>query len=155
MTLLGADPYFLDPLEHDSLIAGAANLPKIIALTLTAAAGEEPSWRELRKFADANFDTFSAMLGEDPTAANQALLSNRENLLRWLDAYLGKMQHIRRLLAEDAGDELGAVLKEAVEVRRSWLQDREKRFSEMPEAPLIERPNLLHQVLPRRLLKHD
>ena len=155
VTLLGADPYFLDPLEFDSLIAGATNLPMAIALSLTVAVSEEPSWRELRKFADANFDTFSAMLGEDPAATSHALLSNRENLLHWLDSYLGKMQQVRQLLAEDVGDQLGDVVKTAVEARQLWLKDREKQFSEMPEAPQIERPNLLHQVLPRRLLKRD
>jgi prephenate dehydrogenase len=155
VTILGADPYFLDPQEHDSLTAGAANLPTVVSLSLTSAMSEEASWRELRKFSDANFDTFSAMMGEDAAATTQALLSNRENLMRWLDAYLIKMQQIRRLLAENAEDELDAMVEKAVEARRNWLRDREKRFSEIPEAPKIERPNLLHHILPRRLVKRD
>ena len=151
--LLGADPYFLDPVEHDSLVAGVAHLPTVLALALTDALSNEPGWREMRKFAGNSFDAFTTLLEGDPQSLTQALLSNRQNLLRWLDAYTEKTQQIRQMLAEDAGDTLDAAVKRAVTARASWMRDRETRFSETPEVPRIERPNLLDQVIPRRFLK--
>lgn len=155
VTLLGADPYFLDAVEHDSLVAGVAHLPTILALALTDALSNEPGWREMRKFAGTSFDTFATPLEGEPQSLTQALLSNRQNLLRWLDAYVVKMQQVRGLLAENANEDLDAMVKQAGTARAQWIRDRETRFSETPDVPRIERPNLLEQVIPRRFLKRS
>ena len=45
---IGAQPFFLDAVEHDSLIAGADHLPSVIAAALLRATQAGVSWRETR-----------------------------------------------------------------------------------------------------------
>jgi prephenate dehydrogenase len=46
--LLCAQPYYLDPAEHDGLMAGAEHLPQALALALVRGATDQPGWREMR-----------------------------------------------------------------------------------------------------------
>ncbi len=153
VNLMGAQPYYLDPAEHDGLMAGASHLPLALALALVSGVTREPGWREVRKFAGSNFDTLSGLLVETPEAVSQTLLANRENVMRWIDAYIKQLQEVRQLVVDDNADELAARSRQAVEERLQWLKDRRRNFSDMPEAPKIERPSLWRQILPGKVFK--
>ncbi|MBI4771619.1 MAG: prephenate dehydrogenase, partial [Chloroflexi bacterium] len=45
--LLGAAPFFLEPAEHDSLMASADALPGLLAVALIRAASASPGWRDI------------------------------------------------------------------------------------------------------------
>jgi prephenate dehydrogenase len=153
VTLLGARPFYLDAVEHDGLTAGVAQLPQALALAFVHRVLSGSGWRDMRKLAGGSFEAFSALIGEDAETLTGALRVNRAQLLPWLDAYLDGLQTLRKLVAADSAEPLSRVSEEAIDARRQWVNDRRHQFSEDLPTPPIEKPNLLHQIVPRKLLE--
>jgi prephenate dehydrogenase len=145
VAMLGGQPYYLDAAEHDGLMAGVEHLPRVVALALVNATAQGASWREMRKLAGGSFEQVSALIGEDPDALSSLFIGNKDNLLRWLDAYLGALREVRELLGQGDGEPLAQYADRAVVARRQWLEDRKDRFSELKPAE-VERGSLVRQL---------
>ena len=123
--LLGAKPYFLDPLEHDGLMAGIDHLPFVLSTALLEVATESPSWREMRRLAGGAFENATRFVSADPATYRDACLANSENIVRWIDACSEKMGELKEtILAEDA-ETLEQIFEEAMIARMRWLRARE------------------------------
>jgi prephenate dehydrogenase len=151
--LLGAHPYYLDAAEHDGLMAGVEHLPQILALALMGGAASQTTWREMRRLAGGSFERISALLGEDPDALSSLLLANKDNLVRWLDAYAVALGEVRDLVAGGEHEPLARAIDQAVVARRQWLHDRGEGFAEIKPVQ-VERSGFMRQLLfgvrPRR-----
>jgi len=153
ITLLGARPFYLDAAEHDGLIAGAHHLPQLLALALWRSATTDCGWRDMRKLIGGNYDAIGSLMGEDADALCDELFSNRAHLLAWLDSFAEQIRSLRALLAEGMLEPLLQSSEQAITARHQWLADQRKIFSEELPVPPIEKPNLLHHILPRRLIE--
>ena len=123
--LLGAKPYFLDPLEHDGLMAGVDHLPFVLSAALLSVTTESPSWREMRRLAGGAFENATRFVSADPTTYRDACLVNRENIVRWIDACSEKMGELKETILAGDAEELERVFDEAMIARMRWLRDRE------------------------------
>jgi prephenate dehydrogenase len=124
--LLGAKPYFLDPLEHDGLMAGIDHLPFVLSAALLGITTESASWQEMYKLAGGAFEMSTRFVSTDPSTYRDACLVNGENIVRWIDACsqrLGELKEI--ILAEDA-EKLEQVFEGAMIARQRWLRARER-----------------------------
>jgi prephenate dehydrogenase len=131
--LLGAAPYFADPLEHDGLVAAADGLPALLALALMRAATASPGWTETRKVADRSFATATAALVD---AEPGALRHNRDNLVRYLDAAMAELGRLRGLLEADNLAALSEAFTDASERREVWLAARRRGDWERSDRPV-------------------
>jgi prephenate dehydrogenase len=145
VALLGGHPYYLDPAEHDGLMAGVEHLPQALALALANGTMHEAVWREMRKLAGGSFERISVLIGEDPDAVSSLLLANRDNLVRWLDAYEAALKVVRDLVAQGEHEPLAKVVDRAVVARRQWHQDQRDAFAEIKPAE-VERTSFLRQM---------
>ncbi|MBI4770478.1 MAG: hypothetical protein HY784_08745, partial [Chloroflexi bacterium] len=78
-----------------------------------------------------------------PAALRAALMLNRENSLRALDAALAELAALREAIAgagDDSGPALDALLGEAAEKRERWRQDRQESNWQTAREPEIELP---------------
>ena len=65
--LVGARPFFLDPLEHDAFVAAVSHVPFLAATALVRMAAGSVSWPEIRRVAGADFErAFPAHDGRSP-----------------------------------------------------------------------------------------
>jgi prephenate dehydrogenase len=144
--VLGAQPLFLDAAEHDGLLGGVEHLPRLLALGLLETATGQASWRELRRVAGSTFEA-STRLGEEDAAGLSLLsLSNRENLLRWIDAYSSVLISLRQALAE--GEDLTDRFQKADEQRQKWLADQVAgRWQDGPATEMPPRPSFFDTLL--------
>ena len=95
-----AEAFFVDPVEHDSYVAGISHLPFVVAASLTAAVTSDPAWRDMRSLASSGFkDTTRLALG-DPTMHRDIALSNRESLNRWIDRMMTSLESFKTTLNE-------------------------------------------------------
>jgi prephenate dehydrogenase len=145
VTLLGGQPYFLDAVEHDGLIASVEHLPQALALALASGTMSEAAWREMQKLAGGGYDRITTLLGEDPDALSELLLANKGNLLRWLDTYEIALKKVRDLIASGEHEPLAETIDQAVVARRQWLRDREDSFAEIKPVE-VERGSLMRQM---------
>ncbi len=148
--ILGAQPLFLDAAEHDGLLGGVEHLPRILALALMEMAVQQPSWRELRRVAGSAFES-STRMGEGEAASLSLLsISNRENLLRWIDSYSEVLASLRRALAEGEGEgeALTERIKKAGAERQKWLADQAQgQWQDGPATEMPPRPSFFDAFL--------
>jgi len=151
VTLLGAEPFFIDPAEYDGLLTAVEHLPAALSVALLRLLTPQSAWREQQKLAGSRFEQVSAGAGGDPDSLKDAFLANKAALAYWLDAYLQELQSLRTLLisTEDAGETLAQYLDAAVVARLNWLKDYRQGGSPDPELKTIpvEIPGLLERLV--------
>lgn len=111
---IAATPLFLDPAEHDRLVAVVSHLPYFVASLLMQRAAEAA--REdarIWPISASGFQDTSRLSGSEPEMFLDIVRTNREAILEQLHAYRGQLEDVIRLLQE--GDE---------EATRSWLAAR-------------------------------
>lgn len=122
--LLGAKPYFVDPLEYDRLSLGTETIPSIGAAALFQAITSSTGWRDILRFADLPFAVGTLPMDTDGEELAYLLLHDRAASLRWLDALTAKLAEMRRLLAEGELELLSAYFSELNFAREKWLKQR-------------------------------
>jgi prephenate dehydrogenase len=135
VTMVGAQPFFLDAAEHDGLMAAVDGLPTLLAGALLNAAGKHASWRELRRLAGAQFEAATYLPDQQPADFTTALLGNSAGVLHWLDQMIGQLQDWRTALS--TGDEaaLAKNFTRAAELRSQWLSMAARGDFEESERP--------------------
>ena len=146
--ILGAQPLFVDATEHDGLRAAVEHLPAILALALLEMTTSQPTWRELRKVAGPSFEASTHLASADPAAYDELYAANRDNVLRWMDAFSASWASIRQALAENQFEELPKRFERALQERNKWLHDRaEGLWTDGPRTELPDKPSLLDTFL--------
>jgi prephenate dehydrogenase len=144
VTLLGARPIFFDAAEHDGLLGAVEHLPKILSLALLEMAIQQPTWRELRRVASSSFEIGTDLGATDAEAHSTLALSNRDNLVRWIDTFSQSLASIRQVLVQGEPGTLADRFENALEERDKWLQDRATGHWDKDLRPeLPERPGIL------------
>jgi prephenate dehydrogenase len=137
--LLGAKHYFMDPNEHDGLVAAVSHLPIAVSIVLMRSASSSPSWREMAGLAAGSFRDVSRLASGSPAMHHGIFTTNRESVLRWIDQYQSDLTAFRRLI-EQGGEPLMDGLKEAYDARDNWLRGKvveteaEKAYDDIPTA---------------------
>ncbi|HEU0116475.1 MAG TPA: prephenate dehydrogenase/arogenate dehydrogenase family protein [Thermomicrobiales bacterium] len=139
---LGAEPYFVDPVEHDAYVASVSHLPFIISSALMTTVSSDPSWRDMRTLTASGFRDVSRLAAGSPAMHRDILLTNRDAVVRRLDAYIASLQAFRETLTQDdaaAGPALFQFFDRARDARADWstqttregelLQDTAAEFS--------------------------
>lgn len=120
ITILEAEPLYMELVEHDALLAVLYQLPIATSTALMRVAAGSPSWRELAQMAAAPFYAATAFPIEDAAALTALLRYGREPLLRWLGSLEAEISQLRRLLEEEDSAALQSHVSDAVEMGRRW-----------------------------------
>jgi prephenate dehydrogenase len=149
---MGANPYFLDPAEHDGLLAGIEQLPIIAAAALMGTLSQSPPWRDMRRLGGSAFSQGTASLWESRTFWAQPFLENADNLIRWVDQLIYQLETLKRGLQEQDEEVLSTYFGRAIAERERWYKDKTfGQWEEVPEPP--RPPGMLETFLGIRLRK--
>ncbi len=130
--LLGAQPYYVEAVEHDGLMGGVDALPALTAVALLRVANASPGWHEMRKAADRGFATATFALTDlDPAT----LRLNRDAVLHYLEAALTELQSLRDLLAKGDMLALEQIIADAAARRAQWAAERARGEWEQHDQP--------------------
>lgn len=129
--LVGAEPLFMDPEEHDQYAAAISHLPLVVSTALFTLMRSSPSWEDLGVMASSGFRDLTRLASGDPEMSFGIWLTNREALIHWLDRMIGELSRFREML-KDAQDE--ALLKTFTEAR---IQ-REQFLAEPPRRQMVD-----------------
>jgi prephenate dehydrogenase len=126
VALLGAEPFFMDMLEVDSLMASAHILPQLISAGLLDMTVDFPGWREMRRLAGRPYATATlpAASQDDPKGLAHAALANPQASLAALDAYIQTLGALRTAIATGEEDELLRRIEHARVGRAQWWEER-------------------------------
>ena len=121
VALLGAKPYFIDPAEHDGLMAGVQHLPALMATALSAATIQSQGWKELGKLAGVDFRTATDLTPQDAKTAREQFLAHRDDLLRWLDTIQDQLRDLRGMVERGDAEGLEKLIESLTGERDKWL----------------------------------
>lgn len=135
--LLGGKPRFLDPNEHDALMAYTEHLPLLLGATFYDTLQRHSAWEDMQALTSANFAAQTLTLKRDhPDALRDLLLNNRDNALRALSALIDTLQEARAALAADNRDALEALLVRTSDDYAQWINRRFRAEWDKPNVPI-------------------
>jgi prephenate dehydrogenase len=118
---LEAIPFFIDPQEHDNLVAGVSHLPMLLSATLVSLTTKNPSWARMSNLAASGYHDLTRLASGNPEVNSQICLSNQEAIIDWIDEFSRELERYRQLVAK--GDKrLEQALTEANKAREEWLK---------------------------------
>lgn len=108
---LGADPYFVDPHEHDAYVAGISHLPFVASSALMNALSADPSWRDMKSLTAGGFRDMTRLASGSPEMHRDVVLTNRAAVRRWLSAYIAELEEFQTKLASEDEEAAGELLE--------------------------------------------
>lgn len=123
---IGAEPFFVDADEHDGLTAAVSHLPLVLSTALVRTTALKPSWKEMSRVAASGFRDVSRLASGNPTMQASICCTNRDNLVRWIDAFSAELKILRDDITGN-DEALLAKFKEAKTARDRWLSGEDNR----------------------------
>lgn len=120
---LGAEPLFIDALEHDAYVAGISHLPFLLSVALMRSVSRDAGWRDMKHLSAGGFRDASRLAAGNPEMHRDICATNRGAIVRWLDTAIEELQHERSLIAsatDEADETLLAHFAEARDARADW-----------------------------------
>ena len=124
VTELGAKPLFIDAAEHDGLLTAVAHLPAVMAAALFSATTGSPPWREMRRLAGSIYEGATQLPDESAASLRELCLNNRDNLARWIDAYVAALLEWKDTIASADAGRIEQAFAQVIAARQKWLSDR-------------------------------
>jgi prephenate dehydrogenase len=123
--LLGAKPHFVDPVEHDSLVAATEGLPAVLGLATFYMMLKSRGWHDYQRLTNPSFGRLSHHLHDThPDDLRDFLLLNRESLVRQIDQLVDTLGTFRTVLAANDRAALESALVESGDAYDTWLNRR-------------------------------
>lgn len=97
--ICGANATFMDAQEHDSYVAAISHLPLTLSSALFSVAFGSQAWPELASLASSGFRDTTRLASGSPEMAHDIAISNRDNLLHWLDRFQEELARFRSVIA--------------------------------------------------------
>jgi len=144
--LLGADPFFIDPVEADGLMTQIHLLPRLLSSVLLDTTMDQPGWREGQKLAGKEFARVSKPLSADdqPGALASMLVENRDNAVRVINELIRTLVAYRDLVEAGSEEELTERFSSFQRERDLWWQDRQAgKWSDNTASQKLERGSML------------
>lgn len=143
-----AEVVSVTPDDHDVLVALVSHVPQLASSTLMdVAIAHEEEHRALLRLAAGGFRDMTRIAASHPAIWLDILTSNRDAVLRALDAYLDALRDARALIADGNRDALEQLLGRARAGRRS-LPAGANVMTDLVElrVPVPDRPGVIAEV---------
>lgn len=118
----GASTVAMESGFHDRVFAAVSHLPHLLAFTLVGDLGNRPDKDLLLEHAASGFADFTRIAGSDPDMWRDVCLTNRENVVAEVDAYIEGLQRMRDIVDRGDGPEMRAYFDSARALRDGWLR---------------------------------
>lgn len=148
---VGAEPYFVDPAEHDAFVAGVSHLPFVLSAALMKTVSSDTSWRDMKTLSSTGFRDTTRLAGGSPNMHRDIVVTNRDALTRWLDSYIQTLTDLRQTIAkndEQMPEDVFAFFDKARDARAEWATqtNREGELLQSTDTELSAAGNISDQL---------
>lgn len=134
VTALGSIPLILDYNAHDHATASISHLPHIIAYSLVNLVKELDDENEtMKRIAAGGFKDITRIASSSPVMWQNICISNKEQLLLLVDAYIQKLNEVRNYIHMSDSSKLLAYFQSAKDYRDSITVPNSKRRTTIHE----------------------
>lgn len=125
--LLGSKARFLDPVDHDVMLAQTSGTPRLAGIALFRTLMLRDDWSDIQWLTNPAWAVLTLPLRDyHPDGLRDELMLNSENVVRSLDDYIAQLQAFRDVLVEKDRDALEATLVASASEYEVWLNHRYK-----------------------------
>ena len=121
--IIGAVPYFLDPVEHDSYVAAISHRPMLLSAVLVKITSDSPAWPEMARLASTGYRDISRLASQDPEMNRDICLTNPDGVVYWIDDFIKEIYRFRGLI-KDGDDSLFQTFDDIWVARDRLMQNR-------------------------------
>lgn len=123
--LLGAKSHFVDPIEHDGLVAAIEALPAVLGVASYAAVYQQDGWQDAQRMVNASFAQLTHHLFDThPDDLRDLWINNSNNVVRYLDQTLRSLQLLRDLIAREDRNGIETLLADVSGDYEQWVNRR-------------------------------
>jgi prephenate dehydrogenase len=95
---VNALPMYMDADEHDSYAAAISHLPLLTSVALFNLVQGSNAWPELASMAGPGFRDLTRLASGEPEMSHDIFLTNRANVLHWLNRYIGELSKLADMI---------------------------------------------------------
>jgi prephenate dehydrogenase len=150
--LLGIKPHFVDPAEHDAMIAGMENLPALLQLALFQSLVRSAGWADMAWLSNPAFFMATYQLAQtDAESVAGPIYRNKAFVAQRLTDLIESLQGLRDVLQSSDDLALAENYHEAMRDYAAWQMARQRGKRDAEPSPLEVRSNfsLMGGLLPR------
>jgi len=118
---LGAKVELMSPELHDFVFGAVSHLPHAVAFALVDALISLSDEVDLFRYPGAGFKDFTRIAKSDPVMWRDIFITNRENVLKAIEAYEASLKKLKELIKEGKLEELTEYLKK-VKLKRTEME---------------------------------
>ncbi|HLF78349.1 MAG TPA: prephenate dehydrogenase/arogenate dehydrogenase family protein, partial [Dehalococcoidia bacterium] len=137
---VGGVPYFQDADEHDAYAAAISHVPLVASVGIFNLARGSAAWPELANMAGPAFRDLTRLASGEPTMAHDIFLTNKTNVVHWLERYIGELQRLSQLIETADEEELFRSIAETQLERETFILSPPERPTGAPPAPDVPSP---------------
>ena len=115
---LGAAVFKIDPVRHDEIMSYASHLPHVISYAVLNSIMKNSN-KDITTFSAGGLKDFVRIAGSDPKMWTDIFLSNKQSILKAIDAYKDSLDEIKELLESENEKELQDLLGSIKEYKNS------------------------------------
>ena len=115
---LGAAVFKIDPVRHDEIMSYASHLPHVISYAVLNSIMKNSN-KDITTFSAGGLKDFVRIAGSDPKMWTDIFLSNKESILKAIDAYKDSLDEIKELVESENEKELQDLLGSIKEYKNS------------------------------------
>ena len=115
---LGAAVFKIDPVRHDEIMSYASHLPHVISYAVLNSIMKNSN-KDITTFSAGGLKDFVRIAGSDPKMWTDIFLSNKESILKAIDAYKDSLDEIKELVESENEKELKDLLGSIKEYKNS------------------------------------
>lgn len=148
--LLGASPYFPDPVEIDGVISMTHLLPQLLAAVMLEVSQNAPGWQEGRKIAGKAYSQLTNSFAKEdlPQTLAAELTFNQSNFKRLINDIIRCLVDLRDGEVTPGQPELAERFRQLQADRVVWLEERQKSpWHDSSQENLPPRENIFARML--------
>lgn len=119
--LLGANPLFLDALEHDKLVSYTSHITLIAGSLLVSLVSRQKSWNTLARLASSGFRDTTRLASFSPKIKAEIVATNKSNLLNALSDLEKEIEILASLIEKEEWKVIEKYFENAKQIRDNWL----------------------------------
>ena len=97
----GAVPVYVDPAEHDEIVAAVSHLPLMLSVALFRMVRDSACWDDAEQLAGPAFRDMTRLVRGDPRMAADIVATNRGAIVSWLRRFQDELDALARALELD------------------------------------------------------
>ncbi len=145
----GAVPIYIDPKEHDEIVAAVSHVPLLLSVALFNLVRDSDCWEDAQQLAGPGFRDMTRLVMGDPEMATSIVGTNRTAILSWLRRYQGELDTIIEAL-EISDDAVARLADDAPDAEEA--DDEAARTADALVESLFERARIERFVFDDRII---